>query len=106
MELEPTAIGRFFPVGLGIWADAPSAAKQLTEAVSSAAAKVEVEARTKTFQHERGALLAQRDADAIETHPTQPSGLFKALRGVLPKDAAITMDAGTLFLQATDALNY
>ena len=42
----------------------------------------------------------------VETHPTQPSGLFKALRGVLPKDAAITMDAGTLCLQATDALNY
>lgn len=106
VELEPTAIGRFFPVELGIWADAPSAAKQLTEAVANAAAKAEVEAWTSTFQSERAALLAQRDADAIETHPTQPSGLFKALRGVLPKDAAITMDAGTLCLQATDALNY
>lgn len=106
VELEPTAIGRFFPVELGIWADAPSAAKQLTEAVANAAAKAEVEAWTQTFQSDRAALLAQRDAEAIETHPTQPSGLFKALRGVLPKDAAITMDAGTLCLQATDALNY
>lgn len=106
VELEPTAIGRFFPVELGIWADAPSAAKQLTEAVANAVAKAEVEAWTQTFQSERSALLAQRDADAIETHPTQPSGLFKALRGVLPKNAAITMDAGTLCLQATDALNY
>ncbi|MDG1969464.1 MAG: thiamine pyrophosphate-binding protein [Paracoccaceae bacterium] len=106
VELEPTAIGRFFPVELGIWADAPAAAKQLTEAVANAVSKAEVEAWTQTFQSERSALLAQRDADAIETHPTQPSGLFKALRGVLPKDAAITMDAGTLCLQATDALNY
>lgn len=106
VELEPTAIGRFFPVELGIWADAPSAAKQLTEAVTNAAARAEVEAWTSAFQSERAALLAQRDAEAIETHPTQPSGLFKALRGVLPKDAAITMDAGTLCLQATDALNY
>ncbi|MEZ5912226.1 MAG: thiamine pyrophosphate-dependent enzyme [Paracoccaceae bacterium] len=38
--------------------------------------------------------------------PIHPSGLFKTLRDVLPKDAAVTMDAGTLCLQATDALNY
>ncbi|MGI9387780.1 MAG: thiamine pyrophosphate-binding protein, partial [Methyloligellaceae bacterium] len=31
IELEPTAIGRFFPVALGIWADAPTAARQLCE---------------------------------------------------------------------------
>jgi thiamine pyrophosphate-dependent acetolactate synthase large subunit-like protein len=39
-------------------------------------------------------------------HPIQPSGLFKVLRDVMPKDSAVTMDAGTLCLQATDALNY
>ena len=33
VELEPTAIGRFFPVELGIWSDAPMAAKQLTAAI-------------------------------------------------------------------------
>jgi thiamine pyrophosphate-dependent acetolactate synthase large subunit-like protein len=32
--------------------------------------------------------------------------LFKQLRKVLPKDTAITLDAGTLCLQATDALEY
>jgi len=32
--------------------------------------------------------------------------LFKQLRNVLPKNSAITLDAGTLCLQATDALNY
>ena len=42
----------------------------------------------------------------METHPIQPSGLFKALRGVIPHDAIVTMDAGTLCLQATDAMNY
>ena len=31
---------------------------------------------------------------------------FKQLRKVLPKDTAITLDAGTLCLQATDALEY
>ena len=38
--------------------------------------------------------------------PIQPSALFKALRGVLPKDTMYTVDAGTLCLQATDQLEY
>ncbi len=106
VELEPTAIGRFFPVDLGIWADAPTAAHQLTEALARLADRALARSWTDGFKAERQAFLAQRDADAILTHPTQPSGLFKALRDVLPQDAAITMDAGTLCLQATDALNY
>ena len=106
VELEPTAIGRFFPVTLGIWADAPTTAKQLTAALAGLQDRQRANAWTAAFQAERAAFLAKRDKDAIETNPTQPSGLFKALRAVLPHDAAITMDAGTLCLQATDALNY
>ncbi len=106
VELEPTAIARFFPVELGIWGDAPTVAGQLTAALQQISDRALADTWTKGFQADRAAFLAQRDADAIETHPTQPSGLFKALRGVLPQDAAITMDAGTLCLQATDALNY
>lgn len=106
IEIEPTAIGRFFPVEVGIWADAPTAANQLRAALAQTMSRSAADAWVIGFQAEREAYLAQRNADAIETHPTQPSGLFKALRGVLPPDAAITMDAGTLCLQATDALNY
>ncbi len=106
IELEPTAIGRFFPITLGIWADAPTAAQQLADAVSALQSRAAADAWVSGFQTERQAYLAKRDADADMSHPTQPSGLFKTLRGVLPEDAAITMDAGTLCLQATDALNY
>ena len=106
IELEPTAIGRFFPVDIGIWGDAPTCAGQLTDALKGIKDRALAESWTNQFQAERKAFLAQRDADAIETHPTQPSGLFKALRSVIPQDAAITMDAGTLCLQATDAMNY
>ena len=106
VELEPTAIGRFFPVAMGIWADAPTCALQLADAVNQIADRAKADAWTADFQAERQTFLAKRDADAIMSHPTQPSGLFKTLRDVLPQDAAITMDAGTLCLQATDALNY
>ncbi|MEM7120434.1 MAG: thiamine pyrophosphate-binding protein [Pseudomonadota bacterium] len=107
VELEPTAIGRYFPVAVGIWADAPTAARQLRDAVANRERRDEVEAWTDQFSTERTAYLDKRDADAAtDTHPIQPSGLFKVLRDVLPRDAAITLDAGTLCLQATDALNY
>ena len=107
VELEPTAIGRYFPVALGIWADAPTVALQLRNAIVTMHKRSEVEAWTNAFKSERSIFLAKRDVDAaVEAFPIQPSGLFKILRDVLPKDAAITMDAGTLCLQATDALNY
>lgn len=107
VELEPTAIGRYFPIDIGIWADAPAAADQLTAAVKNRHERRRAEAWTSTFIKEREAFLAARDANAdLTTLPIQPSGLFKTLRDVMPKDSAVTMDAGTLCLQATDALNY
>ena len=107
VELEPTAIGRHFPVEIGIWADAPTAALQLTQALQSLKNRRLADQWTETFKAERSAFLAKRDADAVtNTALIQPSGLFKTLRDVLPHDGAITMDAGTLCLQATDAMNY
>jgi thiamine pyrophosphate-dependent acetolactate synthase large subunit-like protein len=49
--------------------------------------------------------LQKRDK-VIENFPIQPTNLFRQLRNILPKNSAITLDAGTLCLQATDALNY
>jgi len=107
VELDPTAIGRHFPVALGIWADAPTAARQLCDVLVNLEARAEVEAWVAAYKSERVAYLEKRDTDAAsDVYPIQPSGLYKELRNVLPKAAAVTMDAGTLCLQATDALNY
>jgi acetolactate synthase-1/2/3 large subunit/sulfoacetaldehyde acetyltransferase len=107
VELEQTAIGRYFPVAIGIWADAPTVARQLRDVLAGLEVQAEVAAWTESFKDERTAYLAKRDAEAAsDAHPIQPSGLFKELRDCLPKDAAVTLDAGTLCLQATDALNY
>ncbi len=107
VEIEPTEIGRHFPVSLGIWADAPTVAEQLAGAVRNAAAIREATQWTERFQAERKAFLARRDAEAVmDETPIQPSGLFRAYRRVLPRNAAIVLDAGTMTLQATDALEY
>lgn len=106
VEIEPTAIGRFFPVAVGIWADAPTVARQLRDALGSLQANREVGAWTAAFKAERKTYLAKRDAEAQTGHPIQPSGLFKELRRVLPRNACLTLDAGTLCLQATDAFEH
>jgi acetolactate synthase-1/2/3 large subunit/sulfoacetaldehyde acetyltransferase len=110
IEIEPTAIGRFFPVAVGIWADARDAAAKLVAAIELLDAQAEAEAAvaawTSTFQTDRDAYLANRDEAADSSDPIKPSGLFKEFRKVLPAEAAITLDAGTMCLQATDALNY
>lgn len=107
VELEPCAIGRHFSVNLGIWADAVAVARQLHEALEEHQLHAEVAAWSETCKRERASYLRQRDEAAlIDTVSIQPSGLFKILRDELPKEAVITLDAGTLCLQATDALNY
>ena len=107
VELEPTAIGRYFPIVQGIWADAAETATQLTNAIVKAQNQQQIDQWTQAFQTERSQYLTDRDANAdVMAELIQPSGLFKTLRSVLPHDSVITMDAGTLCLQATDALNY
>ena len=104
IEIEPTAIGRFFPVALGIWGDAPGAARALAASAEKIQRRAAADAWTAGYKDERAAFLAKRDQDAVETDPIQPSGLFKAFRQVFPDNAAVTFDAGTLCLQGTDAL--
>ena len=106
VEIEPTAIGRYFPVSLGIWGDARDTARQLTARLGAMADRQKAEAWVSTYKKEREDFLQARDRDAVMTNPIQPSGLFKAMRDVFPADSMVTMDAGTLCLQATDALQY
>ena len=107
VEQEPTAIGRYFPVEMGIWGDAPTVAKQLLAAADRLSQRAEAQAWSDALKAERAGFLARRDAEAlIESNPIQPSGLYKTLRDICPQNSAFTMDAGTLCLQATDAMNY
>ena len=107
IEVEPTAIGRHFPIALGILGDAKQIAIQINESVINQKFLKEVNHWTKEFQREREKYLNNRELNAdMKLQPIQPSGLFKELRNAIPKDAIITMDAGTLCLQATDSLNY
>jgi len=107
IDIESTALGRYFPIKLGICTDASSFAKQLCDQINVNKNLDKIKKWTEYFISERKTYLQNRDNEAeITKNPIQPSGLFKILRDVLPKNSAITLDAGTLCLQATDSLNY
>ncbi len=107
VEAEPTAIGRFFPVEIGVLGTAGEVSKDLRALLEGHSAGKEVHDWTQAFAQARRAMLEKRDADAGEaSDPLQPGFLFKTLRQVLPDDTMYTMDAGTLCLQATDNMRY
>ena len=85
VELELTALGRYFPIEIGIWADAPTAARQLCAAVNKLDQRRRADAWTDRFKADRQAYLLKRDAEAlVDGTPIQPSGVFKTLRDVMP----------------------
>ncbi len=106
VELEKSMIGRYFPVAVGIYGDAATVTDQLCKEIKKQNIILEIKKWTNSYLNERNKFLINRDNFKQKNFPIQPKGLFKQLRQVLPKNSAITLDAGTLCLQATDALEY
>ena len=106
VELEKSMIGRYFPVAVGINGDAATVADQLCKEIKKQNIILDIKKWTNNYLNERNKFLLNRDKIKLKNFPIQPNGLFKQLRQVLPKNSAITLDAGTLCLQATDALEY
>jgi len=100
-------IGRYFLISVGIHADAAIATKQIYKEIKKQKTILNSKNWTNNYLKERNNFLNKRDKDKyLNKFPILPAGLFKQLRKVLPKNSAITLDAGTLCLQATDALEY
>ena len=106
VELEKRMIGKYFPVTVGIYGDASTIADQLYKELKKQNITLDIKKWTNNYLNERKKFLLNRDEFKQKNFPIQPNSLFKQLRQVLPKNSAITLDAGTLCLQATDALEY
>lgn len=108
VDIDPIAVGRYFPVAVGIVGDAAAVAAALCEtaaAVPSAGAPWR--ARNEKFVAERRTLLQQREESGRRSGaPLHPDVIYAELREVAPRDALFTLDAGTTGLQATDQLPY
>ena len=66
-EIDENSIGRYFPVEIGIFADAKTVAEQLLTMLKSHQAKNEAQQWVDDFQAERKAYLENRDQDADVT---------------------------------------
>ena len=77
-------LGRYFPISVGICADASTVAKQLYNKIKIIKLNKEINSWTKKYLSERTIYLQTRDK-VIDKFPIQPTTLFKQLRNVLPK---------------------
>ena len=106
VEIEKKMLGRYFPISVGINADAALVTNQIYKELKKQKIILNVKKWTNNYLKERSKFLIDRNKIKSKNFPILPSGLFKELRKVLPKNSAITLDAGTLCLQATDSLEY
>ncbi|MEX2555157.1 MAG: thiamine pyrophosphate-binding protein [Actinomycetota bacterium] len=102
VDIEPTAVGRYFPIALGIVADAGEMLRALLPAITEAGTR---SAWVSRATEARRALLESRAELAQErTNPLHPVTVFTAVQEVLPRNAIVTVDTGTISLQATDVM--
>jgi thiamine pyrophosphate-dependent acetolactate synthase large subunit-like protein len=108
VDIDPLAVGRHFPVALGIVGDAGAVAGALADIMDAIPAdKTPWKARNEKFVKARQQLWQQREASAgRESKPLHPDVIYAELRKIAPRNALFTVDAGTTGLQATDQLPY
>ena len=108
VDIDPVAVGRYFPIALGIVGDAATVAAALCGAVEPVSAReAPWRERNERFVAERELLLRKRDESGSRSaKPLHPDVIYAELRNVAPRDALFTVDAGTTGLKATDQLPY
>jgi len=106
VDIDPLAIGRYYPVTLGIVGDAGAVAGGLADLMDPVPAdRAPWRARNEKFAKDRQQLRQRREETAGRgAKPLHPEAIYAELRKVAPRDALFTLDAGTTCLQATDAL--
>ncbi len=104
VDIDAMAPGRYFPVTLGIVADAREAAGAFLASVPAAA---RWQAWTGAFHDERRLIEAERESEARLTGmPLAPTRVLGEIRDALPRDAIVTLDTGAVCLQAADRLRF
>ena len=107
IDIDPIAIGRYFPIELGIQNDVKIFLDQLNSQLKGKTLKSNHHDWVNSFLKKKIEYYKKRDGNAdTNSKIIQPSGLFKELRNIIPKGSSITLDAGTLCLQATDEFNF
>lgn len=104
IDVEACAIGRYFPITLGVQADARAS----TEAILAAADDIDSSAWADwhgAFRADYATLIEERKIEAADpASPIHPRRALGEIREALPEDAIVTLDTGNACLQAADRL--
>ncbi|MGY8997127.1 MAG: thiamine pyrophosphate-binding protein, partial [Alphaproteobacteria bacterium] len=108
VDVDGSALGRYFPVAMGIVADARATAQVLTRAATEQALSSEAwQPWLESFRQAREALEEERRAEAgLEGDPLPPVRAMAEIRESLPEDAIVTLDTGAMCLQAADRMRF
>jgi acetolactate synthase-1/2/3 large subunit/sulfoacetaldehyde acetyltransferase len=107
IDIDSRDIGRYYPVALGIQADAREACLALLGALAQDGARKDRSA----WRQEAEALRAQRQARLaaeaqLDTKPMKPQRVYAELRRALPPDTIVALDAGAAPAYGYDRLNF
>lgn len=101
VDIDGSAVGRYFPAEIAVHADA----RLTAEALTSVASKPAADDWRASFKADMASLSAERDEEAqIATLPMHPRRALGEIRATLPEDAIVTLDTGNTCLQAADRL--
>jgi acetolactate synthase I/II/III large subunit len=107
IDIDARDIGRYYPVAVGIQADAREACVALLEALAKDGAR----ATTAAWQDEARKLRADRQArlaadGRLASLPVKPQRVYAELRRALPPETIVTLDAGAAPAYGYDRLAF
>ena len=106
VDIESVAVGRHFPVELGVVGDAGLFCAGLAQLATVPSAIPWLE-RNRQFRDQRDAFLRMREESGTEnTSPLRHQVVYKELRDAAPADTIFTLDTGSACGQASDQLKY
>jgi len=101
VDIDGSAVGRYFPAEIAVQADARRTAEALISATKRPGAR---QWRT-AFREDMDRLTSERAQEAnIATLPMHPRRALAEIRAALPDNAVVTLDTGNTCLQAADRL--
>jgi thiamine pyrophosphate-dependent acetolactate synthase large subunit-like protein len=107
IDIEGRDIGRYYPVAVGIQADARETCQALLDALAGNGAPAARAAWRQEAEALRAQRLARLAAEAgLSAKPMKPQRVYAELRRVLPADTIVTLDAGAAPAYGYDRLHF
>ena len=101
VDIEGSAVGRYFPAEIAAQGDA----RLTAEALTTIGKRPDCDPWRESFRSGMESLWAERIEEAgIETLPMHPRRALAEIRDILPENAIVTLDTGNTCLQAADRL--